>query len=485
MPERSASKSRMKNFFKKKFPRDAFLVKNKLLLFIILGALVMTPGAWAASQHGGGHGESVAVTFIWIAVILIGAKLSSLVERWGQPSVLGELIVGIILGNLALVGLGIFEPIKDNTIIDFLAQLGVVILLFQIGLESNIGEMKKVGVRSFGVALLGVAAPFLAGTYLMGPWLWPDAGANTHIFLGATLTATSVGITARVFKDLGKLKKKGAQVVLGAAVIDDVLGLIILAVVSNIVVAGAAGLGMISWIIAKAVMFLIGSIVIGNLSAPYVSKLFSKVNTGVKMKLSISVAFCLIFAYVADLIGLEPIVGAFAAGLILDPVHFRYFKDPQVVNDVKEKIKDYDPALKQSLTKTMDKHAQRHIEDLIDPIGEFLVPIFFVMTGMAVNLESLFDLKILLFGLILTAVAILSKMVCGIAADKSSNKLLVGMGMVPRGEGGLIFATIGMELGVISNELFSIVVLMVILTTLLPPFILSYILNREEKTASA
>lgn len=419
-----------------------------------------------------------------MAILLIAAKVSSLVERWGQPSVLGELLIGIILGNLTLVGLGVFEPVKDNSVINFLSQLGVVILLFQIGLESNIGDMKRVGVKSFLVAILGVATPFLTGTYFIGPLILPGLDPNTYIFLGATLTATSVGITARVFKDLGKLKLKEAQIVLGAAVIDDVLGLIILAVVSNIVVAGAAGLGMISWIVAKSVMFLVGAIVVGNLSAPYVSKMFSKINTGVKMKFSIIISFCLVFAYLAKLIGLEPIVGAFAAGLILDPVHFRYFKDPKVINDVKDKVKDCEPGLKQSLTKTMDKHAKRHIEDLIEPIGELLVPIFFVMTGMAVQLELLFDLKTLFFGLILTIVAIISKMVAGMAAGEGTNKWLVGLGMVPRGEVGLIFASIGMSLGVISNEIFSIIVMMVILTTLLPPIILTKMLSSGDQESS-
>lgn len=197
------------------------------------------------------------------------------------------------------------------------------------------------------------------------------------------------------------------------------------------------------------------------------------------MKFSIIISFCLIFAYLAKLIGLEPIVGAFAAGLILDPVHFRYFKDPKIVNDVKDKVKDCEAGLKQSLTKAMDKHAKRHIEDLIEPIGELLVPIFFVVTGMAVNLELLFDVKTLFFGLILTIVAIISKMVAGMAAGKGANKWLIGLGMVPRGEVGLIFASIGMSLGVISNEIFSIIVMMVILTTLLPPIILSRMLKKD------
>ncbi len=280
-----------------------------------------------AAESGGGHGD-FAVLFLWIAVILLAAKLSSLVERWGQPSVLGELVMGVILGNLFLVGIDWFEPIKHSEIISFFAELGVVILLFQIGLESNIAEMKKVGARALGVAIVGVVVPFVLGTYVVGPWLIPGLDNVAYLFLGAAMTATSVGITARVFKDLGKLQMKEAQIILGAAVIDDVMGLIILAVISALATAGAVSFGMVSVITGKAVLFLVGSIVLGQVFAKSLGKVFSKIHTGVGMKFTLAIVFALVFSWLAGLIGLAPIVGAFAAGLVLDPVHFKYFKDP-------------------------------------------------------------------------------------------------------------------------------------------------------------
>ena len=202
---------------------------------------------------------------MWLALILLAAKLATLVERLGQPAVLGELIIGVLLGNLVLVGLNIFEPIKQDQFIAFLAELGVVILLFQIGLESNIEKMKQVGWRAFLVAGVGVVVPFILGTYLVGPWLLPGLDFNAYLFIGATLTATSVGITARVFQDLGKLQTKEAQIVLGAAVIDDILGLIILAVVSAMATGGNVGLGFLGIITLKAFLFLAGAIVFGRL----------------------------------------------------------------------------------------------------------------------------------------------------------------------------------------------------------------------------
>lgn len=438
------------------------------------------------AEEEGGHG-TFATTFLWIAVILIIAKIASLVERFGQPSVLGELVIGVVLGNLVLLGINIFEPIKQDHIITFLGELGVVILLFQIGLESNISKMKKVGARAFLVAIIGVVLPFVLG-YFIGPLLLPGLTNNAYLFLAAALTATSVGITARVFQDLGKLKIPEAQIVLGAAVIDDVMGLIILAIVSAMATMGAVSLGMISWIAAKAILFLVGAIVLGQLLAPKINKLFSKIHTGVGMKFTLAISFGLIFAYLAQLMDLAPIVGAFAAGLILDPVHFKYFKKPEVLEDFKQcmttcSVKS-DSKIKKEVDKVVKHYTHRHIEDIIEPVGFLLIPIFFVMTGMSVKLETLFNLPVLLVALVITVIAFVGKLASGLAAGKVS-KALVGFGMVPRGEVGLIFASIGKAVGVVSDEVFSVIVIMVIFTTLFTPPILTYLLKKHEEPKEA
>jgi Kef-type K+ transport system membrane component KefB len=454
--------------------------KRSLTFISILIGLVIVmvpPVVQAASEGGeGGHGGA-GITFLLIAMLLLAAKFSSLIERFGQPAVLGELVVGVILGNLGLLGLHFFEPAKTDPIINFLAQLGVVILLFQIGLESKIEEMRQVGVRAGLVAVVGVVAPFVLGTYVVGPLLLPGLSGNAYLFLGAALTATSVGITARVFRDLGKLQSPEAKIVLGAAVIDDVLGLIVLAVVSAIVTSGAVSLATVSWIFAKSVLFLVGAIGVGHLLAPRIGKIFSRINAGIGMKFALVISFCLIFAYLAELIGLAAIVGAFAAGLVLEPVHFRNFKDPDIFDDILKSLRYSDPDEIVSILEVMDDHSERHTEDLIEPVGHFFVPLFFVITGMAVQLETLLDPSILLVALGVTIFAFASKLVAGLVAGPVQ-KSLVGWGMVPRGEVGLIFATIGRSLGVVSAEVFSVIVIMVILTTLLTPPVLSSLIKR-------
>jgi Kef-type K+ transport system membrane component KefB len=451
---------------------------------VIILALALSIGlaqsAWAGGSEAGETAtHKIGLTLLAVAIILVAGKISSLIERLGQPSVLGELVIGVILGNLALLGVHWFEFIKHDDLIKFLAEFGVIILLFQVGLESNIAKMKKVGLRAFLVALIGVITPFALGTYLVGPWLMPGLKFNAYLFLGATLTATSVGITARVFKDLGKLQTSEAQIVLGAAVIDDVMGLIILAVVSAIVTLGAVSIGAIGWITAKAILFLAGAIVVGQLTAPRLGKLLSKIHTGVGMKFTLAITFCLVISYLAELIGLAPIVGAFAAGLVLDPVHFESFKHPEIVDEINAEIAGLDETKKQQIVNVLAQHKHQHVEKLIEPVGFLLVPIFFVLTGMNVRLETMFNLPILVTALGVTAAAFAGKIVSGLAAGKV-NKWVVGWGMVPRGEVGLIFATIGRQLGVITDQIFSVVVIMVILTTLLTPPILTFFLKRQQ-----
>lgn len=427
-------------------------------------------------SNGATHAGRV---FLWIAVILLAAKLSNLVARFGQPTVLGELLVGVVFGNLALVGFYFFEPVREDFVIQFLAELGVVILLFQVGLESDVQKMRHVGPRAFLVALVGVIVPFFLGTFVVGPLLLPGLSFNAHLFLGAILTATSVGITARVFQDLNKLQTPEAQIILGAAIIDDMLGLTILAVVKAIVESGHISFIETGWITGKAVFFLGGAIFLGQLLALRLGRLFSKINPGIGMKFVLAISFGLIFASLAEYIGLAPIVGAFAAGLVLEPVHFRHFNDPNIISDINESVKDAGMEVKQAVSKVMESLSHSHLQDLIKPLSYFLVPIFFVLTGMRVKLDMVFNLPVLMLTLAITMSAVVGKIMAGLVAGRV-NKSIVGWGMVPRGEVGLIFAVTGNAMGVVSDEVFSMFVIVIMLTTILPIPILNFLLKRQD-----
>lgn len=414
------------------------------------------------------HGLDPAV-LIGVAVMLVAAKLAGEVfERVRQPAVLGELVAGVLLGNLVIFGFSRVEPLKTNETIAALAELGVIILLFEVGLESDLRQMLEVGWSSLLVATLGVVAPFLLG-WAVSAYFLPDAATLTHIFIGAILCATSVGITARVFRDLGKLATREARIILGAAVIDDVLGLLILAVVSGAIRAAAVG-GTLSGvdvglIAVKSIVFLIASIAIGHLLMPRLLRGAARLETrGVLLTLAIS--FCLFLAWAAAKAGLAPIVGAFAAGLILDEVHY----------------------------KPSDERVERDLHDLLQPVSTVLVPIFFVLMGLKVDLRLFARVDILGFAAVLTIAAIAGKQICALGVvERGVNRLAVGLGMIPRGEVGLIFAGIGATLmlsspggmnePVISPATFGAVVIMVIITTLITPPMLKWSLGRKSGTS--
>ena len=428
------------------------------------------------------HSDPIAPVLLMLMIILAAAKIcGEISERLGQPSVLGELLAGILLGNIVLLNPDwtLFESLRESAIsaepaviVDALARLGVILLLFEVGLESTVAEMKNVGKASLWVAAAGVIAPFILG--FGASWLFisevpsdiarlvpADFGViNIHIFIGATLCATSVGITARVFKDLGKLQIREAKIILGAAVIDDVLGLIILAAVSAIVASAMTAAPLSAFRLARIAVissgFLVLSIFVGVKLIPRIMTLLAKLRSDGIMVIS-ALLFCFLLSWLADEAGLAAIVGAFAAGLILEEVHFR---------DFRERIS---------------------MHELIRPITTFFVPIFFVLMGIRVRLEMFASLQVLGLAAALTIAAIIGKQICGLAIrEKGIDKISIGVGMIPRGEVGLIFAGIGKSLNVVDDALFSAIVIMVTLTTFAAPPILRWSLGRwEKKHASA
>ena len=441
--------------------------------------LALLAAAWPVFAGGS---DVVGENLLWLAIILLAARLfAPLAQKVGFPAVLGELLLGVVLGNLGLLGFHYFDTIARDPIIMFMAELGVIILLLQIGLETRLGDLVSVGMRASAVGSVGIVVPFVLGAFVAGPLVLPGMAFNAYLFLGATLAATSVGITGRVFRDLGKLKMPEAQVVLGAAVIDDVLGLVILAVVSSLVEAGTVSMLEVLLIIAKAVAFLGGSIAIGRAVAPHLLRWVSRLDNSHSMLFSLVLVVGLFMAWLAHAVGLAPIIGAFAAGLLFEPVFLKEFETPKLVQDIEPLLPAAVDAEKmQKIRAVLARHTSHQHEHMLEPIGYFFVPVFFVLTGMQVDLTALADPQVVMVALGITVAAVVGKLVAGFAAGKGMNPWLVGWGMVPRGEVGLIFAMVGKKLGVMSEAMFSVIVIMVILTTLLTPPILTVLLRRQS-----
>jgi Kef-type K+ transport system membrane component KefB len=427
------------------------------LLFVV-PAFVAT-SAFAAD--GDAHADPVATLALALVIVLVVAKLGGEVAvRLKQPAVLGELLAGVLMGNLSLVGLSGLDHLWAEPTLDMLARLGVLVLLFEVGLESTVGQMLKVGGPSLMVATLGVAAPFGLG-WAASAWLMPGQSEYVHAFVGATLCATSVGITARVFQDLGRLQTTEARIILGAAVIDDVMGLVVLAVVSGMIASASSGAGFsygsIALIVFKALAFLVAALVLGRLLSAKVFEVSARLHSR-GVLLALGLAWCFLLSWLSNLIGLAPIVGAFAAGLVLEDVHYRGFVDK----------------------------GEHNLEELIQPISAFLAPVFFVLMGMRTDLRAFAAPGVLGLALALTVAAVVGKQVCSLGVwGRGIDRLTIGIGMVPRGEVGLIFANIGLGLmlegqPVVDRNTFSALVVMVILTTLITPFALKASLSRKR-----
>jgi Kef-type K+ transport system membrane component KefB len=422
--------------------------------------LFAAQSVWA--DAGGEHEDPIAPALIALAVILVCARVGAHVAtRFGQAAVLGELVAGVVLGNLKLLGAGDLGWMAADSTIDALSRLGVILLLFEVGLESTVGQMMRVGGSALLVAVLGVVTPFALG-WGVGHLLLPEASVYAHAFLGATLAATSVGITARVLKDLGHAQSNEARIILGAAVIDDVLGLVVLAVITSLIHAADSG-GSLSavdtlLILGRALGFLVAALLGGVLLSRRVFRAAATLDTS-GVLLALALALCFSLAWAANAIGLAPIVGAFAAGLILEEAHFVDFVG----------------------------RGEKQLEEILHPITSFLVPVFFVVMGMRTDLRAFAAPGVMTLAIALTAVAVLGKQACALGVlGGAADRITVGLGMIPRGEVGLIFANIGLSLSIagqpiINSPIFSGVVVMVIVTTMITPPLLKWSLARAAR----
>jgi len=473
-----------------------------------LGVLLLLPLAQSVLAAGNetGHHDPIAPVILGVTGILFFALIGRHAARTlGQPSVLGELIVGVVLGNVGFLlgselitvlreGSAVFdlfgldlrglsheeaarealgdevgsrilsilespqglEIVRVAHAVDTFSRYGVIFLLFMVGLDMSLGELEESGPEAIRVAILGVIAPFLLGLASV-ELLLPDTPMTSSLFIAATLCATSVGITARVLKDMGRGRSDEAHVILGAAVVDDVLGLILLSIVSGIAVAGGVeAMGVIKTILL-AVLFLGGAVLLGPYLVRAMVRLLATLDL-VEAKMFCSFLFVMVMAWVATFAGLAAIIGAFAAGVILSDAYFHRWVRPR-------------------------GSCEYSVKDLIAPLEVILVPIFFVLMGLQVKLESFMDWRVVTVAGVLVLAAVIGKLVSGIGAGRNVNRLSVGIGMTPRGEVGLIFAALGKGLGVIDDALFSALVLMVILTTLLTPPFLKLVMAREPGTA--
>ncbi|MBW4475390.1 MAG: cation:proton antiporter [Tolypothrix brevis GSE-NOS-MK-07-07A] len=431
-----------------------------------LGAINFPLPLLASATETADSSMVLAAVLLSLVVIYLASKVGGeLSNRFGLPPVLGELVSGVIVGvsvlhllvfssggadssNLIITFLqstaglspdaapGVFAA--QSEVVSVLAELGVIILLFEIGLESNLKDLMAVGIQASVVAVVGVVVPFTAGT--AGLMILFGIDALPAIFAGAALTATSIGITSKVLSELGRLNSREGQIILGAAVIDDVLGIIVLAVVASLAKNGAVDVSQVVYLIISASGFLLGAIALGNFFNKSFVAIADKLKTRGELVIPAFI-FAFLMSYLAAAIQLEAILGAFAAGLVLEETDKR-----------------------------------KELQKLICPIADMLVPIFFVSVGAKTDLGVLnpaipSNREGLIIATFLILVAIFGKLITGfvVFGQPGINRLAIGVGMIPRGEVGLVFLGIGSSIGILSKPLEAAIIMMVILTTFLAP----------------
>ncbi|MGV3739728.1 MAG: cation:proton antiporter [Gammaproteobacteria bacterium] len=475
------------------------MMKRKLGLGLL--AIIFSSLAWAKPHMA--HSDPTSAIIFWGTILLFFGILGRYIAKClDQPSVLGELLMGVIVGNVCyayhvqlmiilrdssavfaviqqmLQGMSLTHAVHQlipdthyaqqiiaamsgpngqqwiavTFVVDAFSRYGVIFLLFMVGLESSLHDLKKTGKESTLVAVIGVIAPIILGLLVMH-WIQPNAPFSTALFVAATLSATSVGITARVLQDMGKLNTREAKTIMGAAMLDDVLGLVILALVSGIVLIGVVNFWLLGRIVFMAFIFFPLSLWLGPLLLQRLVAWLKFLDPW-EAKLLTSFIFIMGFSWLATLVNMSTIIGAFMAGIILHEGFFearaREMKDPL------------------------------SIRNLLAPFEAIFSPLFFVLIGIQVRLETFLDKQVLLFSVGLLTAAIIGKLVSGLGGNRKDNRLLIGIGMIPRGEVGLVFASVGKGLHIISETLFSAIIVMVVLTTFITPLWMRFQYQRNK-----
>ncbi|WP_038055489.1 cation:proton antiporter [Thermodesulfobacterium hydrogeniphilum] len=418
---------------------------------------------------------NIHTIFLYLAILLFLAKLlGSILNKIKIPSVLGEIFVGILLGQ------SILNIVPMNEVIETLAEIGIILLLFQIGLESDIKQLKKVGFSAFLVACIGATIPLVVGALVSYYWL--DISLITSLFIGGALTATSIGITVRVLEDLGQMKERFAQIVLGAAVLDDILGVVVLAGLYEFAKEGAIEVEHLLRLIIYIVTFFILSPFLALFLGNLIHLLARKLKTFDFVPATI-LSLIFLFAYLAHEVGSPEILGAFTAGLAFSESFSPSFnilykiKPPEFF-----KVFKTDFSFLNFFAK-FDEIMRKKIEETIMPLVSVLTPIFFISVGLEMNLRAIDfgSFNFWYLTLLILIIAIIGKVASGFFIRGSfKEKILIGFSMLPRGEVGLIFAEIGRRANIYNDLLYAVIIFVVAITTFLAPIILKFLIKKSS-----
>ncbi len=387
----------------------------------------------------------------------------------------GEIFSGVILGDLHTFGINIFNSNGNNNIIQFLAELGGIILMFEIGLESKFSDLKKNFNTGFTVAFAGTVLSFFGG-FLISKYLIPNSNLSLHLLMGVITAATATGISAKTFKEMGIIGSDEVKIVLVASIIDELVSVIFFGIISALIIGASINFHALSISFAQMIGFFIFAAIFGHWITPFLTKWSTKIHAGINMKIGVLFIICLLFSWIAHQMGLATVIGAFIAGLILDQVYFKSFSRNSFFKDVQDTLEEIaDLKVKNKLTHILEEQEERTLEELLKPLSHIFVPVFFIYIGMQLNVEKLFQFDTFRITAALLIVSFAARIFSGYCIrNKNLNKIIIGLGMTPVGEAGLIFAMFGKTFGIIDGTVLSAIVATLVIAAIVTPIFIKF-----------
>lgn len=419
------------------------------------------------------------VIYLWLVIFIFLSRSLSFVKKVGLPLAVSEILTGIILGQLHLLGINLFTTAEDNTIIRFLAELGAIILMFEIGIESKFSDLRRNFKRGIKLAIIGSILTF-AGGFIISWLLIQDSNIKVNLLMGLICAATATGISAKTFKEMNIIHTKEVKIVLVSSILDELISIICFGVISVMLVSASFSLSSISLSLIQALIFFIFAAIFGRWIVPLITTRSTKIHAGINMKVGVLLTICFLFSWVAHSLGLAFVVGAFIAGLILDEIYFKTFSRSNFLIQLRDlSMQVSDDKLRRKLTNVIRIQEGQTIKELLKPISHLFVPIFFIYIGMMLNIDDLIHPTTLIITLALLGISFFGRILSGfVIRGEKINHLILGLGMTPIGEAGLIFAVFGKIVGIIDENVLSAIVSTLVIASILTPVLIKFAIRK-------
>jgi len=433
-----------------------------------------------ADIHHNQHVSNInPVIFLWLVVFISLSRGLSIVKKIGLPLVVGEILSGLILGDLNHFGIHIFNEAENDLSIQFMAELGAIILMFDIGLESKLSDLKKNFKTGFAVAVSGSILTFSSG-FLISKYLTENPTTLSNMLFGIIIAATATGISAKTFKDMKIIHSKEVKVVLVASILDELLSILGFGIISSLIITHSVSLLNLSVSMAQVLGFFVFAAVFGQWITPLMTKWSIKIHAGINMKIGVLLVICFLFSWIAYISGLATVIGAFIAGLMLDKIYFESFSKSNFIVKLRHiALNLSDTATKQKLNELIEKQEERTLEELIKPLSHLFVPVFFIYIGLMLKVDTLLHVDTLLLVAFILILSFIGRLISGffIRPSRKLNSLVIGLGMTPIGEAGLIFAMFGKNMGIISENSLAAIVASVVIAAVITPILIKIAIN--------